>query len=117
MKKLLLLLFSFLLLSSPSVFAETYSCDGDSDGISTILKRQGSNFSYKSWSNNSTTNREGTLKIVHEDSKYLFLMGNFWRGGSTVVAINKISNDSSSIFISPRIYGSSKHVGYKCTKR
>ena len=118
MKKLLLLLFSFLLLSSPSVFAETYSCDGDSDGISTILKRQGSSFSYNSLSNNGTTKTNSTLKIVNEDSTYLFLMGNISaNGGSTVVAINKISNVSSSIYISPRLYGSSGHFESKCTKR
>jgi len=119
MKKLLLI-FTFLLLSSSSIFAETYSCDGasDGDGTSTILTRQGPSFSYNSLSNNGTTNMNSTLKIVNEDSTYLFLMGNISvNGGSTVVAINKISNVSSSIYISPRLYGSSGHFESKCTKR
>ena len=62
MKKLLALLFSLFLFSSPSVFAETYFCDGF---ISHILKRQGSVFSYKSPSVKST------LEIVKEDAVIL----------------------------------------------
>ena len=107
MKKLLILLFSVFLLSSHSVFAETYFCvyHGDPD----ILKRQGSEFSYKSKSS------ESTLKIVHEDSQYLFLMGNFSKG-ATVYALNKISNETTALWISPDKGKSSELYPGTCIK-
>jgi hypothetical protein len=107
MKKLLVLLFSFFLLSSSSVFAETYFCDGF---ISHILKRQGSVFSYKSPSVKST------LEIVKEDSKHLFLMGNFHSDGGSVMAINKITNKFSMVWISPNTGESSEMFSGKCMK-
>ena len=109
MKKLLILLFSLFFLSSTSVFAETYFCV-DESGNPDILKRQGSEFSLKSKS------VETTLKIVHEDSQYLFLMGNFHHDGSTVFAINKISNESNAIWISPDKGESSELFPGTCIK-
>ena len=112
MKKLLILLFSVFLLSSHSVFAETYFCvyHGDPD----ILKRQGSEFSYKSRTSEGTLS-EGTLKIVHEDSQYLFLMGNFSKG-ATVYALNKISNETTALWISPDKGKSSELYPGTCIK-
>jgi len=108
MKKLLTLLFSLFFLSSPSVFAETYFCVFD-DAYSDLLKRQGSEFSYK--------NRysEGTIKIVHEDSQYLFLMGNFSKG-ATVYTLNKISNETTVLWISPDKGASSEPSTGTCIK-
>ena len=112
MKKLLLLLFSIFFLSSPSVFAETYFCV-DESGNPDILKRQGSEFSYKSRSEGTLS--EGTLKIVHEDSQYLFLMGNFSKG-ATVYALNKISNETTALWISPDKGKSSELYPGTCIK-
>jgi hypothetical protein len=109
MKKLLILLFSFFLLSSPSVFAETYFCVDDVLHDTTILKRQGSEFSYK-------TSIKSTLKIVYEDAQYLFLMGNFRGGGSTVFAINKLFNKNNAIWFSPDEGVSSGVFPGRCTK-
>jgi len=71
------------------------------------MEREGSKFLYK------TKGVESTLEIVYEDSEYLFLIGNFYSTpsllnekkrtttGGTVVSINKVTNESTSIFISP----------------
>ena len=110
MKKLLVLLFSiFFLIASPSVFAETYFCVDDA-GNPDILKRQGSEFSFK------YAGSVSTLKIVHEDSQYLFLMGNFHGNGSTVYVINKISNASNAIWISANKEESSELYPGTCIK-
>ena len=79
-----------------------------------ILKRQGSEFFYKSRSEGTLS--EGTLKIVHEDSQYLFLMGNFHNEGATVYALNKISNETTALWISPDKGKSSELYPGTCIK-
>jgi hypothetical protein len=109
MKKLLVLTLSLFFLSSPSVFAETYFCSSDSSNI-TLLKRQGMEFSYKSPS--ITT----TMQIVHEDEQSIFLMGNFYNNGSTAVAINKKTNETTSVWLSGEKGESSAIYEKKCIK-
>ena len=76
MKKLLVLLFSFFLLSSPSVFAETYSCaymfDGEARPAS--FERTGSYFYVQ--------NRK--VPILYENDNVIYLTSTSPNNGSPI---------------------------------
>ena len=115
MKVTVFLIFTLI---SLNIFSEEYFCS-DGNNFLSVMEREGSKFLYK------TKAVESTLEIVYEDSEYLFLIGNFnsYRSflnekksttGGTVVSINKVTNESTTIFISPDKGESSTIVEQQC---
>jgi len=94
MKKLIVLI---LLVLSSSVQAETYFCSysvSDSVTAKNIITRAEADVFW--WTSNAAD--KYMMKLVYETGAGIYLMGNFSRGvvsGSTIILINKVSNEMS----------------------
>ena len=110
MKKLLILLFSFFLLSSPSVFAETFTCSqelekfGRKGEVETLIfKRDGKSFIQ---THDSET---FLLKTFHESKFNLILTAiNESVPNMLIVFINKDTKEFGQTFLSMEEYRNDK---------
>ena len=106
MKKLLILLFSFFLLSSPSVFAETFTCSqelekfGRKGEVETLIfKRDGKSFKSAPF----------LFQISHESKSNLILTAiNEAVPNMLIVFINKDTKEFGQTFLSMKEYRNDK---------